>query len=260
MKYDKVQNKQEGSCGAHHSRTYCIAYIGNVFTGCQQKAKTATFKVTFEVSGGGGGTPPTPTYVQVSYIRLKNYLLNTASADKVNYIEITGISKEDFAGTGIANPGELCKRLKVAPTKKVALKIQTYPADLTTMRFCFASCENLVELANLPASVETMPRCFAGCTELTAVPDIPANVRIMINCFKDCTKLTGVKLTCDYNPELISGTHAFSGAFKDCTALTDGGIKVPEAYYGNYTDATALTTMSVPGADTAAQKAKFGKY
>ena len=47
---------------------------------------------------------------------------------------------------------------------------------------------------------------------------------------------------------------------RGAAALTDGSIKVPIACYDNYTNSAALGIMKVPGADTAAQKAKFAAY
>lgn len=251
-------------------------------------------------NAGGGGTP----YVQVPYGELRSYLKGTASADKVNYIEVTGpIPKDDFKNTGAVS--RLGKTINRYPMKKVALKIETYPSDLTDMGYCFYECTNLISLANLPASgitnmascfskceeltsvpnlpadVKNISSCFAGCKKLTtapaipegvtnmftcfnlcesliACPDIPASVTSMYMCFNGCTKLTGVKLKCDYNPGTIPGPYqAFAKVFNGCTALTDGSIKVPGAYYNNYTDPAALTTMQVPGADDEAKKAKF---
>ena len=187
-------------------------------------------------NAGGGGTPAPPSYVQVPDTELETYLRDTASADKVNYIEVTGaIPKDDFKNTGAVTL--LGKKIKKYPTKKVALKI-TYPSGLTNMGYCFYECKNLVSLANLPASVTSMYMCFNGCTGLT-----------------------GVKLKCNYNSATISGGYkAFADAFKGCTSLTDGGIMVPTAYLANYTDPAALTAMKVPGDTTDIQKAKFAAY
>ena len=267
-----------------------------LFTACPNNA-----------GGSGGGTPTLPSYVQVPYGELETYLRDTASTTEVNYIEVTGtIPKDDFKGTNANTPGALGKKLKDNLSKKVALKIETYPSDLVDMSHCFSKCANLVSLANLPASgITNMASCFVSCAELTAVPDIPAgvtdisgcfagckklsiapkipesvtnmyrcfnncesliagpdipaNVESMTWCFKNCSKLTGVKLLCDYNPNQNhdNSNKAFAQTFIGCTALTDGSIKVQGAYYKNYTNSTALTTMSVPGADTAAQEAKF---
>ena len=74
----------------------------------------------------------------------------------------------------------------------------------------------------------------------------------MFRCFENCTSLTSVTLKCDYN---TSGY--FINAFNGCTGLGVGGIKVPQAYYGNYTTADALNKMAVPGADDEEKKAKF---
>ena len=74
----------------------------------------------------------------------------------------------------------------------------------------------------------------------------------MLRCFENCTSLTSVTLKCDYN---TSGF--FINAFNGCTGLGVGGIKVPQAYYGNYTTADALNKMAVPGATEAEKRAKF---
>ena len=215
----KTSNNKKAYAFAVKEAAAAVLAFTLLFTACPNNA-------------GGGGTP----YVQVPYGELRSYLKGTASADKVNYIEVTGpIPKDDFKNTGaVSRLGNTINRY----SRKVALKIETYPSDLTDMGYCFYECTNLISLANLPASVTSMYMCFNGCT-----------------------KLTGVKLKCDYNPGTIPGPYqAFADAFKGCTALTDGGIKVPAAYYDNYTGSAALTTMQVPGADTAAQKAKFAAY
>ena len=209
-------------------------------------------------NAGGGGGPTPPSYVQVPYGELDNYLKNTASATGVNYIEVTGaIPKEDFKGKeeGVPIPGALGKKLKDNPSKKVALKIETYPSDLVDMSYCFSNCENLILLANLPTSnITDMTRCFINCKNLTACPDIPASVENMVACFNRCQKLTGVKLKCDYTPTRLRF------AFNDCTALKDGGIQVPAAYYVNYTAPLALNNMKVPGDTDEARKKKFASY
>ena len=147
------------------------------------------------------------------------------------------------------------KKLQDNASKKVALKIEAYPSDVTDMSYCFSNCENLIGLANLPTSnITHMTRCFINCKNLTACPDIPASVDNMASCFNRCEKLTGVKLECDYNSTRLY--YAFNG----CTALKDGGIKVPGAYYSNYIASAALTAMQVPGADDEAKKAKFASY
>lgn len=254
-----------------NSRTKAFAFWGAAFV------LLIALMFTACPNNAGGETP----YVQVPYGELRSYLKG-ASADKVNYIEVTGpIPKDDFKNTGaVSRLGNTINRYP----RKVALKI-TYPSDLTDMGYCFYECTNLISLANLPASkitnmdscfanceeltsvpnipadVENISSCFAGCKKLTTGPDIPASVTSMHMCFNGCTKLTRVRLKCDYSSATISGGRkAFADAFKDCIALTDGSIKVPAAYYDSYTDPAALTTMQVPGADTAAQKAKFAAY
>lgn len=209
-------------------------------------------------NAGGGGGPTPPSYVQVPYGELDNYLKNTASATGVNYIEVTGaIPKEDFKGKeeGVPIPGALGKKLKDNPSKKVALKIEAYPSDLVDMSYGFSNCANLIGLANLPTSnITHMTRCFIDCKNLTACPDIPVSVEDMVACFNRCEKLTGVKLKCNYN------STGFGFAFNSCDALTDGSIKVRGAYYANYTASLALNNMKVPGDTDEARKKKFAAY
>ena len=98
-----------------------------------------------------------------------------------------------------------------------------------------------------------MKGCFRDCISLTEVPAIPASVTEMSSCFFNCKALTSVTLKCNY----VAGK--FDIAFKNCTALGEKSIKVPQAYYGNYTTAEALNRMAVPGADDDAKKKKFAK-
>jgi len=187
-----------------------------------------------------------------------------------NLVSVAAIPK------GVTNMGrcfENCTSLKQAPV---------IPEGVTNMRNCFVGCENLVSVAaipkgvtnmescfngckslekapTIPNSVTDMKHCFNGCTNLTTVPSIPAAVTNMQGCFANCTKLTSVTLECDYNPATHQGNPAFGNAFVGCTSLPDGGIKVPAAYYDNYTVSAALTDMGVPGADDTAKKKKFKK-
>ncbi|MGI5174633.1 hypothetical protein H0R92_13665 [Treponema sp. OMZ 840] len=101
-----------------------------------------------------------------------------------------------------------------------------------------------------------MESCFEDCTSLTKAPAIPANVTDMRWCFSGCTALKGVQLLCNYD-----GTgDEFVEVFKNCTSLEEGGIKVKNEQYGDYTAAAALDNMKVPGDDEAAKKAKFSTF
>ena len=119
------------------------------------------------------------------------------------------------------------------------------------MSSCFSSCKSLTQAPTIPEGVKDMKGCFRDCTSLTEVPAIPASVTEMSSCFFNCKALTSVTLKCNY----VAGK--FDIAFKNCTALGEKSIKVPQAYYGNYTTADALNSMAVPGDNEAEKKAKF---
>ena len=248
---------------------------------------------TFKTGGKDGDTTATvqitgETAVKVSFARYKTIAfgtdgadladyLNTGSpaSDGIYYINITGLKGADLDGED-AKPSRLGKILNANPTKKVSLKWPKTVEGLAHMRNCFLGCENLVSVvAVIPESVDNMNGCFWGCTNLTEAPAIPEKVKDMSSCFRNCTKLTqappipkktkymlrcfenctsltSVTLKCDYN---TSGY--FIRAFNGCTALGEKSIKVPQAYYGNYTTADALNKMAVPGANEAEQRKKF---
>ena len=124
-------------------------------------------------------------------------------------------------------------------------------ASVKDMSQCFQNCTSLTQVPAISEGVENMAGCFWGCTSLTKAPAIPASVTEMSGCFRDCKVLTSVTLKCNY------GAGKFGIAFKDCTALGEKSIKVPQAYYGNYTTAEALSRMAVPGTTEAEKKAKF---
>ena len=224
---------------------------------------------TFKTGGKDGDTTATvqitgETAVKVSFARYKTIAfgtdgadladyLNTGSpaSDGIYYINITGLKAEHLEGQD-AKPSRLGKILKDKSPKKVSLKWPKTVEGLAHMRNCFLGCENLVSVAVIPESVDNMNGCFKNCTKLTQAPPIPKNTKYMFRCFENCTSLTSVTLKCDYN---TSGY--FINAFNGCTALGEKSIKVPKAYYGNYTTADALNKMAVPGANTAEQRKKF---
>ena len=249
---------------------------GSFKTGGKDGDTTATVQITGE------------TAVKVSFARYKTIAfgtdgtnladyLNTGSpaSDGIYYINITGLKAEHLEGED-AKPSRLGKILKANPTKKVSLKWPKTVEGLAHMRNCFLDCENLVSVvAVIPESVDNMNGCFWGCTNLTEAPAIPEKVKdmgscfrnctkltqappipkktkYMLRCFENCTSLTSVTLKCDYNTNGF-----FINAFNGCTGLGVGGIKVPQAYYGNYTTADALNKMAVPGADEAEKRKKF---
>ena len=246
---------------------------------------------TFKTGGKDGDTTATvqitgETEVKVNFSRYKTIAfgtdgadladyLNTGSpaSDGIYYINITGLKAEHLEGED-AKPSRLGKILKDKSPKKVSLKWPKTVEGLAHMRNCFLGCENLVSVvAVIPESVDNMNGCFWGCTNLTEAPAIPERVKdmgscfrnctkltqappipkktkYMLRCFENCTSLTSVTLKCDYRDFFIN-------AFNGCTALGEKSIKVPQAYYGNYTTADALNKMAVPGADEAEKRKKF---
>ena len=92
-----------------------VALFG--MTGCPNNA-----------GGGGnsGGGTPTPVYTQVAYgtngADLKAWLQNNAAAaPAVNYIELTGVTRDHLSGS-VGNPSPLGKIIQDSG-KKVALKL-----------------------------------------------------------------------------------------------------------------------------------------
>lgn len=210
-------------------------------------------------NAGGGGAPGnnTVSYTQVSFAELGNYLTTKASESTVNYIEVTGLTKEDVRGTA-RTASILGEILKASPSKKVALKfgdkiegltdmfscfdgcktlVQVFgiPGSVTDMSFCFNDCTNLTQAPVIPANVTDMRSCFNDCTKLTQAPVIPVNVTDIQNCFSGCTSLKTIVLKCNYNPEKDDDNDPyFKDAFGGCTALTAGGIKVPAGQLATY--------------------------
>ena len=138
---------------------------------------------------------------------------------------------------------EKCTSLTEVPT--------SIPASVKDMSQCFQKCTSLTQGPAISEGVKDMKGCFRDCISLTEVPAIPASVTEMSSCFFNCTSLTSVTLKCNY------GDGKFNNAFNGCAALGEKSIKVPQAYYGNYTTADALNSMAVPGANDDAKKAKF---
>ncbi|UTC51108.1 leucine-rich repeat protein [Treponema sp. OMZ 855] len=205
---------------------------------------------------GGASGNNTGSYTQVPFAQLDDYLKTKASASTVNYIEVTGLKKEDLGGLMEASP--LGKTLKASPSKKVALKFGGKIEGLTSMGSCFDGCETLVQVSGIPEGVTNMGSCFYGCTNLRQAPVIPesveaiyfcfshctnlkqapvipANVTDMYKCFLDCENLQNVVLKCNYNPARDSSNKPyFKDTFDGCTALTAGGIKVPAGQLETY--------------------------
>ena len=130
-------------------------------------------------------------------------------------------------------------------------KAPAIPKGVANMKSCFDSCTSLTQAPAIPENVANVSQCFHNCTSLKEAPAIPASVTEISGCFFNCKALTSVALKCNY----VAGK--FDIAFKNCIALGKKSIKVPQAYYGNYTTAEALNRMAVPGTDEAEKKAKF---
>ena len=164
-----------------------------------------------------GGAPGnnTGSYTQVPFAQLDDYLKTKASASTVNYIEVTGLKKEDLGGLMEASP--LGKTLKASPSKKVALKFGGTIAGLTDMYSCFRECETLVQVSGIPEGVTDMSSCFNDCTNLTQAPVIPASVTDMSFCFNDCTNLTQA-------PVIPTSVTDMRSCFSDCTKLTQASV------------------------------------
>ena len=289
-----------------------IALFG--MTACPQKAKPKAEE-----------PPAPPAYTTVAYDKLAEYLANTASATKINKIEVTGLKAEHLKGDDSEHtpkPSPLGEILQAHPTKKVALKLGGSVSALMDMPLCFYKCTSLVGVAAIPKGIKDMTDCFDSCTSLTQAPVLPESVTKMNGCFRDCTSLTkapaipkGVKdmemsscfsscKSLTQAPTIPEGVKDMKGCFRDCTSLTEvpaipasvtemsscffnckaltsvtlkcnyvadkfgstftnctalgeKSIKVPQAYYGNYTTAEALSRMAVPGDNEAEKKAKF---
>ena len=138
---------------------------------------------------------------------------------------------------------ERCTSLTEAPA--------SISASVKDMSQCFEKCTSLTQVPAISEGVENMKGCFRDCTSLKEVPAIPASVTEISGCFFNCKALTSVTLKCNYVAD------KFGITFTECTALGEKSIKVPQAYYGNYTTAEALSRMAVPGTTEAEKKAKF---
>ncbi|UTC44493.1 leucine-rich repeat protein [Treponema sp. OMZ 857] len=176
----------------------------------------------------------TPSYTQVPFAQLDNYLNTTASDSTVNYIEVTGLTKEKLVGTK-TEVSPLGKILNEHPSKKVALKFGTKIEELEDMYKTFTGCTNLIRVSGLPEGVIYMTYCFADCENLMQAPVIPKSVEGMYQSFYGCTSLKTIVLKCNYNPEKDEDNDPyFEDAFAGCTALTAGGIKVPAGQLATY--------------------------
>ena len=124
--------------------------------------------------------------------------------------------------------------------------------SIHSMEDCFTNCENLQKILSLPNKAVNWYQCFSNCSNLKELPAIPATANNIQFCFADCSALTSVTLNCDYD-HLTDKKEAFD----KCFSLNDGSIKVPEAFYDNYTTTNALQEMAIPGDTTEERRAKF---
>ena len=169
-------------------------------------------------NAGGRGAPGNNavSYTQVPFAKLGEYLNTTASDSTVNYIEVTGLTKENVKGT-YYTASDLGEILKTHPSKKVALKFGGKIEGLTDMFSAFDSCETLVQVSGIPEGVTDMSFCFKKCTNLTQAPVIPASVTDMSFCFNDCTNLTQA-------PVIPTSVTDMRFCFSDCTKLTQAPV------------------------------------
>ena len=59
-------------------------------------------------------TQPSQPYIKVPFAKLQHYLHNTASAEEVNYIEVTDIEAEALSGKHHNEPSPLGARLQAS--------------------------------------------------------------------------------------------------------------------------------------------------
>ena len=202
-----------------------------------------------------------PKYARVTFPKLDEYLSSTAKDNEINHIEIFELKDTDVMSENKNTPSPLAAVLTKYPNKKVAIKFGCDLTTVTSLKFCFKDCKNLVEFA-VPKSVTNMRGCFAGCTSLTKPPAIPEGVTDVIAMFYDCTNLTeapkmplGIKSmhTTFYKcaelleaPEIPEGVEDLTGCFRGCKKLTKTS-KIPEGVmnmYQAFLDCVALSEIS----------------
>lgn len=145
-------------------------------------------------------TATSQTYTKVPFAELQAYLQNTASAEEVNYIEVTDIEAETLA------------------------------SDTDGSSFGYRAPSGFGEVPALPVSITGLFNCFSGCKSLTEAPIIPAGVIDMYGCFENCTNLMNV-------PNLPKGIVRMTDCFSGCEPLTAGSITVSHSeleYYREY--------------------------
>mgnify|MGYP000219601474 FL=1 len=156
--------------------------------------------------------PSPQPYTKVPFAELQAYLQNTASAEEINYIEVTDIEAAALFNDNrdlktVEHPSLLGKILKQSG-KKVALKLPKTVENLYSMHNCFYGCTNLVSLESIPEGITDMNYCFHACTSLIKSPVIPKGVKRMYGCFSDCTNLMEA-------PAIPNGVEIMLGCFEN---------------------------------------------
>ena len=204
--------------GAAALATAAVFAFALLFTACPNNA--------------GGGTPTPPSYVQVPYTELETYLRDTASADKVNYIELTGVTRDHLSGP-VGNPSPLGKILQDSG-KKVALKLPETVDQIGGSAFYKCTALTGIDLSActyLWTGAKIYGYAFAKCTELKTVTFGGARfLEIDQFAFAGCTALSSVDLSGCLNLEKID-----MWAFQDCTALKE--VRLPKKLTTIGTDA-----------------------
>ncbi|MGP1416112.1 MAG: leucine-rich repeat protein [Treponema sp.] len=204
-----------------------------------------------------------PLYTRVIFSQLDEYLTNIAKENEVNHIVIFELKETDVMSDDKETPSPLAAILTKHPTKRVAIKFGCDLPAITSLKYCFNGCKNLIEAPVIPASVKNVIGAFYDCTNLTKAPKLPSGITAMVTTFYNCAELTEapeipksvvnmaacfagcVKLI--KMPEIPAGVkrmdRAFNDTFNGCTSLENNGIKVPTAEFAKYrTNATKMGT------------------
>ena len=217
-----------------------VALFG--MTGCPNNA-----------GGGGGGNSgggtPTPVYTQVAYgtngADLKAWLQNNAAAaPAVNYIELTGVTRDHLSGS-VGNPSPLGKIIQDSG-KKVALKLPETVDQIGGRAFYKCTALTGIDLSactHLWAGAKIYGYAFAKCTELKTVTFGGARfLEIEQFAFEGCTALSSADMSGCPSLEKID-----MWAFQDCTALKE--LRVPKSLTTIGTDAfkncSSIETLAI---------------
>ena len=192
-----------------------------LFTGCPNNA-----------GGGGGGNSgggtPTPVYTKVAYgtngADLQAWLQNNAAAaPAVNYIELTGVTRDHLSGS-VGNPSPLGKIIQDSG-KKVALKLPETVDQIGGRAFYKCTALTGIDLSactHLWVGAKIYGYAFAKCTELKTVTFGGARfLEIEQFAFEGCTALSSADMSGCPSLEKID-----MWAFQDCTALKE--LRVPK--------------------------------